>query len=273
MVASRSDKEVTIRAPGGDRNEFAKKLEIKVDLTRPDDAVRAMLDFGNRCITQANDQAQFVKTGGGQEKVQIAGKTYACDWITVRGGVEEGDIDIKLWFCREVPLLGLVKMEAKANTTDVPFRKVTLEFVDAGDQAAADALADAIRKEVHAFGQATWKAVSIDVPEGSKRPSAEELMKIKVTFTETEMKVVGDGKNARKQFFWIDPSKTPRHIDMMYMPPPGTIRPPLFTKGIYSLEGDTLKICLSEMNKPRPTEFKASKEAGTQVSVFKRDKP
>jgi uncharacterized protein (TIGR03067 family) len=76
--------------------------------------------------------------------------------------------------------------------------------------------------------------------------------KMKMTFTR-------DGQEqTRDMTFKLDPTAKPKAIDVDINGKPGL--------GIYSLEGDTLKICHGEEGDARPTEF-VSKE-GTKVAVI-----
>jgi RNA polymerase sigma factor (sigma-70 family) len=64
--------------------------------------------------------------------------------------------------------------------------------------------------------------------------------------------------------YTIDPSKEPKQIDLTE---------PKEVRGIYSIEGDTLKICFGAPGAERPTVFSAKKGvkgAGNTVSVYKR---
>ena len=68
----------------------------------------------------------------------------------------------------------------------------------------------------------------------------------------------------------LDETKKPKTIDTSHEVDPGR---PLTQFGIYSLEGDTLKLCLESAGRPRPTKLQAT-DRDTAVSwVFKRAKP
>jgi uncharacterized protein (TIGR03067 family) len=66
----------------------------------------------------------------------------------------------------------------------------------------------------------------------------------------------------------LDPSKTPKQVELIDLKPdPG--EKPKHLLGIYSLEGDTLKLCISRANMDRPTEFKSA-DRNTMFRTFSR---
>jgi len=113
--------------------------------------------------------------------------------------------------------------------------------------------------------QGKWKMES--GLQGGK-PLPEAMVKsatLVVDGNKMKMTVTVEGQEKTRELtFKLDPSQKPRAIDVEIEGKPGL--------GIYSLEGDTFKICHGEDNDPRPTEF-ASKE-GTKLAliVFKRVK-
>jgi uncharacterized protein (TIGR03067 family) len=66
--------------------------------------------------------------------------------------------------------------------------------------------------------------------------------------------------------FTLDPTQNPRHYNRLYGE--GTPR-----EGIYVLEGNTLKICLAEIGKPRPTSLATKPGDGTSLLIYKRESP
>jgi uncharacterized protein (TIGR03067 family) len=66
--------------------------------------------------------------------------------------------------------------------------------------------------------------------------------------------------------FTLDPTKTPKFYNRTY--PDGTPR-----YGIYELEGDTLKICIADLGKERPTTFATKPGDGTSLLIYKRESP
>jgi uncharacterized protein (TIGR03067 family) len=65
--------------------------------------------------------------------------------------------------------------------------------------------------------------------------------------------------------FKLDPTKKPKAIDVV-------LQDKKTGQGIYSLEGDTLKICHGESDDPRPSEFESKEGSRNTVVVFKRVK-
>jgi uncharacterized protein (TIGR03067 family) len=78
-----------------------------------------------------------------------------------------------------------------------------------------------------------------------------------------------DGKVAREFSYKLDPTKSPKHIDLIHN------EKKLETGlGVYKLEGDKLTLCLPAFakNKGRPTELVSKVKSGTLLMVFERVK-
>jgi uncharacterized protein (TIGR03067 family) len=65
----------------------------------------------------------------------------------------------------------------------------------------------------------------------------------------------------------IDPAKSPWAMDLTTT----TGRPRTY-RAIFKMEGDTLTICQSSINRERPTEFTSQGKVRTMLMVWKRDK-
>jgi len=89
--------------------------ETTVDLTKP-------LDFA-ATINQGKKGGKFEQTGEGTAKIKVGGKEYDSTWITGKAlGEAKGvkiDSEVKVWFSKEVPLNGMLKMETKAAIANV----------------------------------------------------------------------------------------------------------------------------------------------------------
>jgi len=87
----------------------------------------------------------------------------------------------------------------------------------------------------------------------------------KMVIKGNEMTVYGGKVISSKAKITLNPSKTPKTIDAVqtYGGPKGTKAP-----GIYELDGDTLKICFGE--KQRPKDFTAKKGSKRASDVWKR---
>src|SRR6266849_7527981 len=68
-----------------------------------------------------------------------------------------------------------------------------------------------------------------------------------------------------KGTFELEPAKKPREIDLIS----GTN----VAKGIYGWEDEHLKLCISPVNKARPTEFVSNPQVNRYYYILKRQKP
>ncbi len=106
----------------------------------------------------------------------------------------------------------------------------------------------------------------IDMVEGK---DANDLPKgvLTMTFAEGKVTIKMDGKAdpGEKADFTVDASKKPAHIDIK----PAGAPPELVIRGIYEIDGDTLKICFAKKG-DRPTEFRADGEKGASFLKLKR---
>jgi uncharacterized protein (TIGR03067 family) len=76
------------------------------------------------------------------------------------------------------------------------------------------------------------------------------------------------GKAMREVRFKLDPSKKPKEIDLFFPDPPNADK---VHRGIYSIEGDTFKLCKAQAaDRPRPTEFVTRADTGNFVVTWKR---
>lgn len=122
--------------------------------------------------------------------------------------------------------------------------------------------ADDAKKE-HEKIKGKWTLVSIESHEGKVEPK-----RATVEFTLDKMTIkLGTKDNGRQFTYKLDPSKTPRVIELVR-----DNRPEVPAQhGIYQFDGDTLKICTAEMG-ARPKEFKPDEATQTIIVTLKRQK-
>jgi uncharacterized protein (TIGR03067 family) len=108
--------------------------------------------------------------------------------------------------------------------------------------------------------QGKWKVESI-VKGGKTTDEGKEMV---LTFDGDKIKMTREGQE-HLMGFKLDESKKPKWITVDIMGKPG--------EGIYSLEGDTLKVCHGEGdNPPRPTEFVSKEGSNVVILTLKRVK-
>ena len=121
----------------------------------------------------------------------------------------------------------------------------------------------AIRDELNRF-EATWKFVSIDVDGRSiaaERFGEDRLILKGKEFTTTV------GGNTTTGTFKIDPTASPKTIDITFADGPGKDNT---QKGIYELDGDTQKICWAAPGSPgRPNSRPSPRAAASSRSLRK----
>ncbi len=109
-----------------------------------------------------------------------------------------------------------------------------------------------------------WKRVEMQRDGKVQTEFDRELI---VTFTK-ETVAAKDGTLELKILYKLDPTQTPKHCDFIVMFDEQTIT----NQAIYTLEGDTLKICRPRGKEKRPTEFQAREGDGQVVTIFERVK-
>jgi uncharacterized protein (TIGR03067 family) len=123
---------------------------------------------------------------------------------------------------------------------------------------------DDAKKELTKF-QGTWKITRMEV-NGVTIP-ATSFEKVRVVITGDKLSFQDQGKAYEEIECVLDPSKKPPEIDLNYIT---GLKKGVTEKGIYALEGDTLKICQSLTRKKRPTELGSPKDGAQQLMVLKR---
>ena len=124
-----------------------------------------------------------------------------------------------------------------------------------GDQSAGDA----VKAETEKL-KGTWTIVSED---GFRK--GEKWVIVGGRIREGERDPV-------HRFYRLDLRKMPKEIDITIMAQPDGGEPLEVLEGIYSLEGDELKLCLASPGKERPASFPQKPGPG-QVLLLKRQEP
>jgi uncharacterized protein (TIGR03067 family) len=113
--------------------------------------------------------------------------------------------------------------------------------------------------------QGTWKVVSFQ-REGEETPK--EIASTITRVVEDDHVVwYRDGKSFAGTTIRLDPSETPRAIDVI---PDGGPQRGKAVLGIYRLEGDELTLCMAAPDAPRPKRFDAPKGSGQTLMTFRR---
>lgn len=134
-----------------------------------------------------------------------------------------------------------------------------------GSGTPADDKAD-LEQEIKKF-QGTWTIESSEA--GGNELPADELKTLVVTFEGEKHTVKKGDEVIQVGTQKIDPSKSPKTIDVTFSEGPhkGTVM-----LGIYEFDGDVLKVCFDSEGKTRPTEFKSPPGSKNFVNVHKRVK-
>ena len=109
--------------------------------------------------------------------------------------------------------------------------------------------------------EGTWTVVSIEPTAKTK----EDLARMKIMIKDGSIIIKDGDVLVEKQTFKLDPSKKPKQIDIKAEDE----RLP----GIYELDGDNLKLCVTEgKGTPRPTKFAPDDKTEAVLVVLKRQK-
>jgi uncharacterized protein (TIGR03067 family) len=111
--------------------------------------------------------------------------------------------------------------------------------------------------------QGSWMVVSAEAPD----EQGKELLEAKLSI-EGDVFTLKNSKREETINFRLDPGKKPKQIDFIDK------NKEAVALGIYSLEGDTLKLCWGKTSqtKDRPTEFATKANGDLVFLVLKRDK-
>jgi uncharacterized protein (TIGR03067 family) len=114
--------------------------------------------------------------------------------------------------------------------------------------------------------QGEWKLISGEA--GGMAIPPEAAAKIHVTFQGAEV-FVRDKKDPAA--FSLDPAQRPAAITLRPVPKAGAPQE-ADIQGIYQIEGEKLKLCLSQPGQPRPSEFKSPKGSEAVLLVLEKNK-
>ena len=134
-----------------------------------------------------------------------------------------------------------------------------------GTGTGADDKAD-LEKEFKKF-HGVWTFASSEA--GGKKAPADDLKGLTVTFAGDKYTVKKGDEVIQVGTQKINPSKSPKTIDVTMTEGPSKGKVML---GIYEIDADTLKVCFDPEGKTRPTEFKSPPGSKNFVNVHKRAK-
>jgi hypothetical protein len=133
-ITAKDDKEVTYQIEGtfnaNGQTMTAPVQKQTIDLTKPYDPVAA----ATNAATKMSAKGTKIETvGEGKEKLKIGAKEYETTWKKLKATTTVNDMTIvseyKMWFCKDVPLGGLVRMD-----TDVAGTTTKLEISGSGSK-------------------------------------------------------------------------------------------------------------------------------------------
>jgi uncharacterized protein (TIGR03067 family) len=113
--------------------------------------------------------------------------------------------------------------------------------------------------------QGTWVLVSEEF-EGKKVPAEElaaGLKELSHTVEGDKVRFTSNGKD-RSATVRLDPSSSPKTYDLLRDDGLRSL------KGIYTWDGDNIKICVTDDQGVRPTEFRTGPENKNRIRVWKR---
>ena len=115
--------------------------------------------------------------------------------------------------------------------------------------------------------QGTWKIVVLEA-DGEHAPE-EIVATLKLVFKGDKLTFTPGEPGFTNYTYKLDPAAKPAGFDMTHADGPDKGKT---QKGIYSFEGDSLKICFGGAGR-RPKEFTAKAGSGQAMFVLKRQKP
>jgi uncharacterized protein (TIGR03067 family) len=115
--------------------------------------------------------------------------------------------------------------------------------------------------------QGSWSVESAEI-RGRKMVFDERTRDDRTVIAGDKVAVMRGGKVSHTSTIRIDPSKSPKQMDTIFVRPDGSAT---VGQGIYKLEGDTLTICSGFAGDERPERFESTEK--TSLTVLKRADP
>ena len=115
--------------------------------------------------------------------------------------------------------------------------------------------------------QGAWKLASLEA-DGEPAP-AEIVATLKLVFKDDRLAFTPGEPGFTNYTYKLDPTAKPANFDMTHT---DGVNKGKTQKGIYSLAGDSLKICFGQADQ-RPKEFTAKANSGQAMYVLTREKP
>ena len=128
-IIAKDDKEVTYEVTGSfsfvGKETSAPVQKIKVDLTKSYDPIIA--------ANLARTGTKIEKDGEGAEKIKVGDKEFDTKWTKTKSTTTVNGITIvsehKMWFSKDVPLSGLVRMDTATGMTTT-----TMQLIGSGSK-------------------------------------------------------------------------------------------------------------------------------------------
>jgi uncharacterized protein (TIGR03067 family) len=129
-----------------------------------------------------------------------------------------------------------------------------------------DEAAKRVREELIRFG-GRWRYASMEL-DGRAIP-ADGLAQAGLAIQGDEF-LMTDPTGAFRGRYTVDPAAAPKTIDITFLEGPEAGKGAM---GIYELDGDTYKVCIGLVGKPRPKAFATSPGSGHVLQVLQRQAP
>jgi uncharacterized protein (TIGR03067 family) len=207
-------------------------------------------DVGGVIDARSSLKITAIQTGTGNPPVRLIASPQNFGTFRRRLGII---------FCREEPSTSFPGERGRNMNIRRMIRVLVLllalPVVSQGDEARTD----------NAKLQGTWKLVSLEA--GGQPAPPEIVARLRLVFRNDTVTLTPGEPGFTNYTFKVDPTTRPPSFDMT--PADGKHKGKT-NKGIYSLNGDDLKICFNR-DKARPREMNT--KSGSVLYVLKREKP